>query len=206
MDINRLAQLATEALTLPIGCGDPYFGSLQDQECWAPYLRFMYLCVKEYSPASVVELGVYAGTCTGHMAMANPKIPIIGVDREFKPEAYEIRKRFPNIHLIEGDTVESMPTVKWLLEYTSIGMIFLDSTHDGITARNELEAYRPLFADECIVAVDDLLGPVHLMEKMQEFWKTLPDEKIELNFLHPIPDDRINLIDQPGFGVAIVRK
>jgi hypothetical protein len=56
------------------------------------------------------------------------------------------------------------------------------------------------------MVVDDLLGPVHLMQVMQEFWKTLPDEKMELHFLHPIPSTHIGLIDQPGFGVAIVRK
>ena len=69
-----IKELAAEALRSPPGMGDPY---LKDYfESWAPYLRFLYLAVREFKPELAVELGVYLGTATGHMASANSGSPV----------------------------------------------------------------------------------------------------------------------------------
>ena len=206
--IQRIEELAQQALELPVGCGNQHLACLQ--ESWAPYLRFMYLCIKTFDVKFALELGVNKGTCTGHMAYGSSLCSIFGIDIEPNMDALYMQKEFPNIKaLYRGYTTD--PIAVYMIEndvreFGEIGLIFLDSTHDGDTPRQEFEVYKHLFADECIVVVDDLLGPRHQMEKMQEFWQWLPGEKVELHYLHPVPDTHIGIIDQPGFGVSIVRK
>jgi len=130
---------------------------------------------------------------------------VIGVDRDTS-KCWGVVSKFDNIEIITGDSTdaETYNRVKGFIGEMKIGLLFLDSTHDGDTPRKEFELYRPLLDSPCIVAVDDLLGPRHLEEKMMAFWNWLPGEKILLHDLHPVPDTHYGLIDQPGFGVAIV--
>lgn len=200
LTLDNLEKIARRVVNEPWGCDDPHLAA--NSESWAPYLRFLNAVVKEFKPQAVVECGVYMGTATAHMALGNPDTLVVGIDRQFHPDVGKVTNPYNNILLVLGDTVESFDVVECLLEGLRIGLIFLDSTHDGITPRNEFETYHPLFADECIVVCDDLLGPKHLMEKMQDFWHWLPGEKRELHFLHP----KIGNIDEPGFGVSIVRR
>jgi len=207
MSLDELDRLARWAVTLPFGVGNMHLASLQ--ESWTPFRRFLYACVLEYEPKVVVECGVYRGTCTGHMAWGDKRTIVVGIDREFQPEALTIFEMFSNILPLEGDTVA--PNVVNLVanavtSFGKIGLLFLDSTHDGDTPRKEFEAYRPMFADECIVAVDDLLGPSNQMEVMQKFWRWLPGEKMEMHYLHPAPASHAEIMEWPGFGVSIVRK
>jgi len=198
---ENLLSIANRVVNEPAGIGDPALQA--NSESWAPYLRFMHALVKEYHPQVVVECGVYMGTCTAHMALGDPDTLVIGIDRQFHPGAVGNTIDHKNIMLIDGDTVAAAETVGWLIPRKKIGLLFLDSTHDGKTPRKEFEAYQPYFADECIVAVDDLFGPNHLKVLMQEFWAWLPGDKIELHFLHPTPSRDV---DYPGFGVSIVRR
>lgn len=200
LTLDNLEIIARRVVDEPWGCGDEVLAA--NSESWAPYLRFLHAIVKEFKPEAVVECGVYMGTATAHMALANPNTLVVGIDRQFHPNVGKVTCFYDNIVLIDGDTVESFDTVKHVLDGLKIGLIFLDSTHDGETPRREYDAYKRLFADECVVACDDLSGPKHLMEKMQRFWKWLPGEKRELHFLHP----KIGNIDEPGFGVSIVRR
>jgi len=200
LSIEQLEAIAKRVVNEPWGCGDSHLAA--NPESWAPYLRFLHAVVKVYKPEAAVECGVYMGTATSHMASANRSTLVVGIDRQYHPAVAEVTKPYVNIVLLTGDTLYSYYNVEDALVGRKIGLLFLDSTHDGITPRREFEIYQRLFADECIVACDDLLGPRHLMEKMQEFWNWLPGEKVELHYLHP----RIGNIDEPGFGVSIVKR
>jgi cephalosporin hydroxylase len=107
--------------------------------------------------------------------------------------------------MVRGDTtqMETREVVKSFMKRGErIGLIFLDSTHDGTTPLYEYGMYQDLFADECLVVCDDLLAPDHLKE-MQDFWEWLPGEKQILHYLHP----RLNKdYPVPGFGISIVRR
>lgn len=204
MTLDELKAIADESVHGLVGCNDPHLAALH--ESWAPFRRFLYAVAMEIKPEVIVECGVNMGTGTAHMASGSPDTLVIGIDWKYHADVWDVVGPYMNIVLLDGDTVAMAPTVKGLIGGSRIGLLFLDSTHDGLTPISEFMAYRPMFADECIVAVDDLLGPKHQMEQMQEFWRWLPGKKTELHFLHPVPETHIGIIDQPGFGVSIVRK
>lgn len=212
ISLDNLEHIARYSVGGAHGCGSVYLASLQ--ESWAPFRRFLHNVVAATKPGAVLECGVHKGITTAHMAYANPHTLVIGIDRDYHLDACEITGHYDNIILLDGDTtdcftfdrVEELLSGFFLSPYGSIGLLFLDSTHDGDTPRKEFELYEPLLADGCIVAVDDLLGPEHLMKRMQEFWNWLPCDKREMHFLHPVPETHIGLIDQPGFGVGVHTK
>ena len=206
--MEDIIAIAKAAPKMPRGMGDPKLA--KNTESWAPYLRFLGGVVGMYRPKVALELGVYMGTATRHMALGSSKTKVIGVDKDFHPAVWDNVDGYENISLITGNStdLETKRDVAYALPGTEmvkslIDLIFLDSTHDGDTPRKEFELYQPMFSDECLVVCDDLLGPDHLKKKMQEFWAWLPGEKAELHFLHP----RLNTsYDEPGFGVSIVRR
>jgi len=179
--------------------------AVQD-ELWAPYLKFLSIISEVWDVGLAVETGTFNGSSALHLSFGCRHV--VTIDRDPQENAKKIAWSMPNITLMTGDSCDFHDDVAEVCKvWGPIELLFLDSTHDGDTPRREFETYRDLFADECIVIVDDLLGPAHLREKMQAFWKWLPGDKIELHELHPqriAPG--IAHHDTPGFGVAIVRK
>lgn len=203
MTLDQLEVMAREVAWQPWGVGNDFL--IARSESWCPYLRFLHAYVARYKPAAALELGVYMGTASAHMAVANPETMVIGVDLEYHPSAAQVPQEFANVHYLTGDTTsaETAAEVTGLLAGRKIGLLFVDSNHDGITPRQEVELYAPFLAKPAVICCDDLLGPEHLKEKMQEFWAWLPyGEKREVHFLHPRIADNY---DQPGFGIALVQ-
>lgn len=197
LDLNEIAE---NSVVAPWGIGNAQLASHQDS--WAPYTRFLHNIVKTYRPVAVLECGVYLGTSTIHMAMGHNRTQIVGVDIKYHPAAYNNVRAYPNIWLIEGNTLDSFDAVKNAIGDNKIELMFIDSAHDGVTPKAEFELYRPLFGDVCIVACDD----VKISPEMEDFWDWLPGYKIRLDFLHPIKFTHIPDYPDPGFGVSIVRR
>ena len=193
-----LEVLRDKALKSPIGMGDPFLESRM--ESWAPYLRFMYHCVQAFGMRLVLELGTYNGTCAAHMASANPYTHVITVDVNPRRGAFEAAEHYRNITVLTGDSCDFHDAVA--SEGLLINMLFLDTMHDGITPRLELDTYKDLLAEVSFVVVDDLLGPTHLERVMMDFWNELPDPKVLLHELHPKRDGVVHH-DAPGFGVCV---
>ena len=165
----------------------------------APYLRFLHAFVRDFKPVAVLECGVYMGTATAHMAVANKRTQVVGIDFKPHPDLVpRVIRVYHNAWFIEGNTLEARASVEMALKDNKLGLLFLDSTHDGDTPRKEFKLYSPLCEDEYLVACDDILDP-----RMKDFWDWLPGEKRELNFLHPSPAKNVPF---PGFGVSIMRK
>lgn len=203
---GKIIEMAKIALAMPQGCNDPFLSNISILELQTPYLRFMYILAKELKPQAIVECGVYMATCTGHMASASPDSTVIGVDRDFHKDAWKVRDRYPNIVFFVGDTEGMAWRISTFLhnERKKIGILFLDSAHDGFTPMREFIAYSPMFDEECVVVCDDILGDnlnTYDQILMQKFWKELPGEQIELHSLHPAYAD----VGTPGFGVSIIK-
>lgn len=199
MNLKDLAVIADRVVNEPWGVGDELLAS--NTESSMPYNRFLHEVVKVYEPKAVVECGVYMATATRHMALACIHTHVIGIDHAFHSEAYNMTYGLFNVHLIDGDTIESAPLVKRLLkEYNRhIGLLFLDSTHNNFTPRMEFSAYEEMFDYECLVCCDDILSP-----DMAGFWDWLPGDKVMLNQLHPMKYEHLEAF-HPGFGVSIIR-
>lgn len=188
---------ARTSVNEPWGLGDAF---LQTSESQPPYYRFLHKLVKHYTPQLVVECGVYMATGSVHMALGNRETNVVGIDIAPHTRAYSALLLYNNFHLLVGDTTEDkiFAEVDSKFPNSYIGLLFLDSKHDGITAIKEYNLWRKKFAQLCIVACDDILDP-----RMEMFWSKLPGEKLELNFLHPAqypgyPD--------AGFGISVVRE
>jgi predicted O-methyltransferase YrrM len=207
--LDDVINIAKAAVKERVGFGDREL--VQNSESWAPYLRFLGKVVGIYRPHACLECGVYMGTATAHMAIANPRTLVIGVDKEYHPAFPKVTGRFENIVQVVGDTTDPETVGKVLqalqlidpVNTRRIGLFFIDSTHDGDTPKREYQLYEPYFDEECLIVCDDLIGPAHLEVKMARFWEWLPGEKAEVHFLHPPLNA---MYDNPGFGVSIVRR
>lgn len=195
--IKDLDDMANECVDMPWGMGHKEFEG--NSEIWAPYLRFLYLFAKNYKPELIVECGVYMGTATEHMALANPDGLVIGIDIKFHPAAFNVTRRQSNVRYIHGNSLEVCEHVMMYSNDRPLELLFLDSEHDGITPQGEFEAYEPLMGDRCLVACDD----IHYNVEMETWWNTISCPKIEMNYLHPpLTPDYVDT----GFGVFIVER
>jgi cephalosporin hydroxylase len=201
-DLYRIAQ---QCIDEPWGMGHPELEKVD--EVWNSYYRFLYDCVFIYTPEAVLETGVYKGVASGHMAAASPTTVVIGIDLNILPEAQVMMNSFGNISYITGNTVcqDTYNLVDSILNGKKIGLLFLDSCHDGDTPLSEFTIYSKFFADECIVCCDDihaLYADQKQQDAMRAFWNILPGDKIDLSMLHDAYGD----VKKPGFGASIVRK
>jgi cephalosporin hydroxylase len=195
ISISDLIEIAKTCVNEPWGLGLPL---LNDTESSCPYYRFLHKLVKTHKPEAVIDCGVYLGIATAHMALGNFETLVIGIDHDLRTRAQVISYYCENIRLVEDWTETAFMQVERLLDGKKVGMLFLDSKHDGITPTTEFNVYKQLFAEECIVVCDDILDP-----QMESFWQTFPGEKIDLSFLHPAQYP--GFVD-PGFGASIIRK
>lgn len=163
----------------------------------ARYPRFLRRVMQELGLRTAVECGVYYGISTEYMILSSDDSFVIGIDWELRLETIgPIYDRHPkNVIFLNHDTTDAGNRVCELLDGKTIDLLFLDSTHDGATPTKELEQYKPMFSDVCIVVCDDIGGLF-----MQDFWFNLPGEKVELNDLH------LSYGASVGFGASIVRK
>ena len=195
--LQDLDCIATTCINMPWGMHHKEFEG--NSEIWAPYLRFLYNFTHQYKPELIVECGVYMGTATEHMALANPDGLVIGIDKDFHNAAYNVVRRQANVRYIHGNTLEVCEHVMMLADDMPLELLFLDSEHDGITPQKELEIYEPLMGERCLVACDD----IHYNTEMEVWWDNIHNPKMELNHLHPpLTPDYVDT----GFGVFIVER
>lgn len=192
-----LKKLADDSVNAPWGMGHKEFKG--NSEIWAPYLRFLYRCVQTYLPELIIECGVYMATATEHMALANDEGLVVGIDRDYHPAAYNVVRRQRNVRFVTGDTSESFESVRVFAEDRLLELLFLDSTHDGVTPNREFETYEPLMGAECLVACDDILEN----QQMIDWWNSIEYPKLELNYLHPYPAPGGPKV---GFGAFIYQR
>lgn len=197
MNINELNKLAEDSRYESWGAGIEHLRTCA--EAAAPYYRFLNKVVAKYMPETVLECGVYLGIASAHMAIACNKTLVIGIDIVLHPNTRKYLDMFGNLYYYEGDTTSTITRsfVETALNGSKLGVLFLDSEHNGVTPWNEYMNYRQFFASECLVACDDILDP-----RMEEFWVKLPGEKVEAHYLHQA---QYKDFPEPGFGYSIVR-
>lgn len=159
------------------------------------YDYFLQKLISFYSLRVVLECGTGGGGSSMRMAEGNEHVSIITIDRNLHPDTRDhLNKNYSNIMVIEGDTREVWTEVERILAGRTIDLLFIDSTHDGATARKEFEIYSKYLSDTALVAADD----ISLSKTMEDFWISMIGEKADFLYLHPQ--------HHAGFGVSIIKK
>jgi hypothetical protein len=151
----------------------------------APYYRFLNVLCKHLCPRTAVELGTWLGLSSAYMSVASPSTRIITID--CNSNAYKLDKSmYPNVEVIVGDS-SVIPVLNPPIE--NVDLLFIDTEHNGTRPKLELDIWKPLLSNPCVVLFDD----IDLNQDMKDFWASLTYLKYSLPILH-----------QSGFGVAIV--
>jgi len=158
------------------------------------YDYFLQKLISFYNFRTVLECGTGGGGSSMRMSEGNDDVSIITIDRTLHPTTREhLIKHFPNIAIVEGDTGVVVEEVEKLLSGRTVDLLFLDSTHDGETAKREFDLYSKYLSDIALVTADD----ISLSPPMEDFWVSMIGEKIDFLYLHPQ--------HHAGFGVSIIR-
>jgi hypothetical protein len=166
-------------------------------ESEARYPRFLRRVMQELGLRVAVECGVYYGISTEYMILSSDDSFVIGIDWELRLETIgPIYERHPkNVIFLNHDTTSAGHKVAELLDGRTIDLLFLDSTHDGVTPTKEFMQLHSELSDISLICCDDILDT-----RMIYFWNDLPGEKVELNDLH------LSYGVSVGFGVSVYRK
>jgi predicted O-methyltransferase YrrM len=143
------------------------------------YYRFFERLAASMKPRLAVVLGVCGGGDCWHLAKGSPETKVIGVDiaRDHPEQIAFIEKNCPNFFFWEGDSVASAGAIRQA--HGNPDFLFIDTTHFQEQTMAEWEAWRGRLAPGAVVAFDDIFRP-----GMQEFWDTLPEPKVRMDYLH----------------------
>lgn len=192
--INNIEHLAKSILT-----NDPRPIFMQEwqrdhKDKWIAarhYYKFLYTIAKVYPSEIMVELGTDKGYGAWHMAEGNSKGLVVAVDITL--DRLEVKPK--NVYHVCSDTVESMESVRQLIDNRLVDIILFDSTHSDKHASKEFELFDPICCSGCIQLFDDITESADMMN----FWNSLPGSKALLNELHPTWGGRRT----PGFGIRV---
>src|SRR6267154_258911 len=126
-----LEELSQQAVAEPHGDLLPL--QTWDNEGGLPYLLFLHKVIKVLAPRIVVELGTMKGGSAKYMARALPPGGIV-FTLDIKETAKDYCKDFPGIVAITGDS-----KTYWRCFNVPIDVLYLDSAHDYLTTKSELE-------------------------------------------------------------------
>jgi predicted O-methyltransferase YrrM len=161
----------------------------------ARYYTFLQLLAGAVQPQVSVELGVYRGGGSLHLAMGHPGGRVIGVDVEnlYPERIARVRELCPNFEFWLMDSVKAAEWYRYA-NYGPVGILFIDTVHTSEQALAEYEAWAPSLAQGAVVVLDD-----RRRVAMQEAWETIPGEdRICLDNLH-----NASCAYDGGFGVIL---
>lgn len=148
------------------------------------YYAFFKRLAAFHKPKLSVVLGVCGGgdcyhLCQGYGNSVENHVLVVGVDivLDHPEQIAYIKDKCWNFKFWEGDSVECAPVIA--KAYGMANFLFIDTTHFQDQTVAEWEAWKPYLAPGAVVAFDDIFRP-----GMEEFWETLPEPKVRMDFLH----------------------
>jgi len=167
--------------------GISFLDSLFALDETSEYYRFVFQLLNFHRGSNTlfVELGVFAGRCTAHIAAANPQGSVLAIDIDPKEEFYAILKKYNNISFIKSRS-DSKETLSNVLP-ESVDFCLFDTVHEYEVVKKETELWLPKIKSGGIMMYDDIM----LNDGMKKFWKELSLPKKEFPSLH-----------WSGFGIA----
>lgn len=130
----------------------------------AIYYRFMYHLVRRMRPELVVELGVYAGRSTAHLAAATG-CRVVAVDP--KPlDVSPILTKYPNIDL--RIDVSTSPSILSEIDDGSVDLCFIDTVHYYQQVTSELRLWLPKIRRGGVILFDDVSENIEMIRAWSE--------------------------------------
>jgi len=157
--IRRISYKDEGVLEYPI-IENSKFGALDASDI-SSHLSLLYFLVHLSKPGVIVELGTRDGQSTRALRMAADELGIRGVSVDLSPapdSTFETGKNWT--HLQEDDIVlanklkDSDYRMK-LLGTNSIDFLFLDTSHEYLHTKRELDSYWPLISDGGLLILHD---------------------------------------------------
>lgn len=158
------------------------------------YYQWLYSLMKEIQPKKVIELGAHWGTGTAVFLAGMPKdSSLISVENgEIIPdeEAWQCVPTDTRLTKVFGNDLDLINYPKDF-DFRDIDIWFIDSSHEEIHVRKEIDLFSPFWKEGTIIVMDDI-DHVHPHE-VYKVWKDLDYDKISLPHIH-----------YSGFGFFIV--
>lgn len=153
-----------------------------------PYYRFFYYLAEKLHPPLVLEIGVYQGVASAHLAAALAPWDgqVIGLDINPVPYASEIEERYGNYWFLQADACsdEAIAHVDRLMDrYGKLGIVFQDSSHHYLPTVKEWETYAPRCVYGGVWLSDDITPAFYNTDVdppgkgMVQYWDALPVAK-----------------------------
>ena len=158
--------------------------SLKSPGVPAHYYRYLYFLADKIKPKLSVELGTHTGISAACIAEGYSEGKVITIDNHnYLREECKRRN-------IEYWIQDSLATLKRPID--DINLLFIDTAHDGVRAKNEYNYWLKYMADDGIVLFDD----INLNDEMKQFWASFnPTEGLKFELL---------VHGWAGFGVILL--
>lgn len=135
--------------------------------------QLLYRMVRQYQPATVLELGTSLGITTSYLAMASPVTRVLTMEGSSAIAAVA-RQNFSDLHLqqvelIEGNFDKTLPEV--LHRRPSPDFVFIDGNHRREPTERYFEALFPGIQNDTILIFDD----IHWSPEMEAAWANIKD-------------------------------
>lgn len=146
--------------------------------------------IYESNPTTVVEIGTgkggtlyvlsqYVDTASTIISIDLPGGDFGGIHSHGRVPLFQRFSRETDMHFVRNDShdEETKETVAQLLSGDSIDVLFIDGDHtyEGVT--QDFEMYRPLVAEDGLVAFHDIVeNPYHKQCQVPQFWEEISSE------------------------------
>lgn len=158
------------------------------------YYFFLALLCERVKPRLAVDLGTCEGVSSYCMAVFSPETYVVTLDSDRAHRQDECL--IDNVQAFEQNTTQPMtPALDKMLR--EIGVLFVDTYHEGDLAQAEYERWRPRMAANSIMLFDGCTWPPR--PSMKEWWEAFEpagDLKIDLHDLHSR--------ESAGFGAVLI--
>lgn len=190
---------------------DPWLEKLNNSVPPAqPYYRFLYLLAEKLHPPLALEIGVYQGVASAHLAaaLADWDGQVIGLDINPVGVAKELTDRYGNYWFMQADACsdEAVAYVDRLIDrYGKLGIVFQDSSHHYLPTVKEWEIYAPRCVFGGVWLADDITPAFWNADSdppgkgMVQYWESLPvlEKRLYPQTLHIGNAMGIALLGQP---------
>ncbi len=137
------------------------------------YGQLLFRMVREYSPATIIELGTSLGITTSYLSLAKPDAALVTM--EGASSVADIAKEnfknagLNNIELVKGNFDDTLTEV--LNRFSTIDFVFIDGNHRQIPTESYFKKFLTKVNSNTILIFDD----IHWSKEMENAWKTIKD-------------------------------